>query len=40
MLSTTSVAALYSSKISLGHGGIRVDRDFKYCLSSTNAATA
>jgi hypothetical protein len=33
VLTTASVAATYSSKISLGRGGTRVGSDFKYCLS-------
>jgi hypothetical protein len=40
VLTTTSVAATYNSRISSGCGGARVDRDFKYLLSSTNVAAA
>jgi hypothetical protein len=40
VLTTASLAATYSSRISLGHGGTRVGRNFRYCLSSTNATAA
>jgi hypothetical protein len=40
VLIAASVAATNSSRISSGHGRIRVGRDFRYYLSSTNAVAA
>jgi hypothetical protein len=33
VLTTASVVATYSNRISSGHGGTKVGKVFKYCLS-------
>jgi hypothetical protein len=40
VLTTISVAATYSNNTSSDLGDTKVGRDFRYCLSSTNAAAA
>jgi hypothetical protein len=40
VMTTVSVAAMYSSNTSSGFGGTNVGIDFRYCLSSMKAITA